>query len=321
MAVNNQYLFGINSDDRFCCNKDEYGFSAKLKNMGDIKIISTGITNWHAFVYILDDRLFSFGKNDRCQTGTFGGDNGYLPQLTDHSFYSNIKQIACGERHTLFLTIKGYLYCCGDMDSYSPFTEDMHYYLSSNNIYIVGTTDRNITKIGCCKDTSVFILGFDDISEDGVLTLRGRDLYEESHGISREMVPQCIIDFSCGYNHIGYITWDNKLYMRGSNSNGQCGYECIKYLKIKGNKLNIDNDSPIIDVKCGWYTTIIKTNKHNYYSFGNNESNQLLLNKKSKIVCVPTMISIKYVQSITKSNKQILDLIPGHKKVYILQVN
>ena len=120
--------------------------------------------------------------------------------------------------------------------------------------------------------------------------------------------------------HWGLIGISGNLYMYGNNEYFQCGFSMRNLSYI--NRINSKKKkAKIIDVKCGNTHTIIKTifsNKYQYYSFGSNNYNQLLLNSNHRC-CLLSLISLEYVQLLTKSNKNIIDLIPGYDTTYILQ--
>jgi len=46
---------------------------------------------------------------------------------------------------------------------------------------------------------------------------------------------------------------------------------------------------------------------------------ELLLNNIDDLSCLLSLISLNYIKSLTKSNKNIVDLIPGAWTTYILQ--
>ena len=107
--------------------------------------------------------------------------------------------------------------------------------------------------------------------------------------------------------------------MFGNNDCHQCGIK--KRFKIfLPNKLNINiNDDKIIDIKCGFNHTIIKTITNKFYSFGSNKNNQLCLTNNNKRKVLPTLISNEFIKSNTKCDGNIIDIIPGFDNSYILQ--
>ena len=286
-------------------------------------MISGGITHFHAIICTFDNKIYSFGQNEKQQIGFKTPDSEHLtiPELIDYKFDSNIKAIACGWQFTLFLTENGNLYGCGANEC-KQLTKTYRYRKNTDGCSIrMIFNDGNIIKIGCCNQTSVIL------NDQNVLTMFGSDISLRKYGwdyYSQEysmktVEPLGIIDFHCGFEHFGYITKNNELYMMGGNAHCECGRDTT-FLSCKEFKLNIDGINGIIGVKCGWYFTIIKSDKNEYYSFGINADKELLLDLKVDQISVPTKISIQYIQNnITKSNKAILDLIPGYQKTYILQ--
>ena len=109
--------------------------------------------------------------------------------------------------------------------------------------------------------------------------------------------------------------------MFGLNGDYQCG---SKYYNVchKPNIIRI-NGEYIKHIKCASYHNIIKTHNNTYYSFGKNDEQQLLIKNSivfsKKSMYKPKLISTKYLYSLTKSKKCIIDLIPINNQTYIIQ--
>ena len=80
------------------------------------QLISFGICNDHVFIKTNDNKLIGFGNNEKNQLGIVDDIQYYdaqSPLLIQFKFNAPLKTIACGDGHTLFLTINGTVYGCG----------------------------------------------------------------------------------------------------------------------------------------------------------------------------------------------------------------
>ena len=269
-----------------------------FKNM-EVNLVCNGWSK-HGFIYTNKNELYSFGNNksDQCGVQT-NEDELKIPELINYSCDSNIIQIECGTYHSLFLTSNGNVYACGNKDYYeyiTTFNEDLLYKSKSIEPIII---TKNIIKIGCEWMTS-FVL-----TNDNILITEYKRIRNITH-------------FDCGSKHSGYISKNGALYMIGKNYYSQCGLKnnTKTISNDYPNKIQVNNNSSFIHVSCGDAHTIAKTIDGQYYGFGWNKFDELLLNNNNDI-CLPTLISIEYIKKTIKSNKNIINLIAGHFETLI----
>ena len=270
-----------------------------------IQLISHGTTNKYTFIYTQKERLYRYESNRFAS-----------PILYQHNFGSQIRQIECGDRHSLFLSQKGNVYGCGANDS-GQLTK---FYKGNNmdddfSIYKIMDT-QDIIQIGCSDNTS-FVLTKDNklysfgSNKYGVLGINDNGISEVDI-LTPILKNNKILSFGCGWNYFGCITIKGVLYMFGNNISYQCGInkprECYK-----GHKIKMDN---LVDIKCGNHHTRLKTYGNEYYLFGSNDKKQLLTLKR---YVTPTMLDLSYVMKLTKSIKSIIDLYPCFDNTLIVQ--
>ena len=310
---------GINSN---CDELDDMIIHPYFMNK-EIHSISNSISGDHSFIYA-SNVLYGFGSNECRQLGSRTSSFCSIkPIEIKYPFDSGLKLIKCGDFHSLFLTCNGNVYGCGmNNDGQLSYKykdpRDNNSQLSMiQNIF----NSNNIQYINCTHSSSYvlfndYILKSFGCNDVGQL---GTDMYNTDRKGEIKLVLKGIkIDkISCGESHVACLTKRrHKLYMFGKNYHLQCG--CSRPHKNFFNRhiININN---IIDVHCGNNHTIIKTENNQFYSFGNNESSQLLLNIKQTKLHKPTLVSTKYIHTLTQSTNIIIDLLPANDETFIIQ--
>ena len=276
-------------------------------NDKNVRIVSEGLANKVRFL-VTSNGLYRYDSN------LYDGSplDGYQRMNWDNiKLDSKLIKIQCGSEHVLFLCENGTVWGSGN-NKYRQlsFENDGHYQIQ----YIC----RNITDIICAVDSS-YIKNSNSIwygfgsNYSGELGIN--DPYTQYSGVFKPVLNGARIDkISAGVYFIGILTVNNVVIMFGSNECYQCGTtderECHS-----GNVLK----SKIIDVNCGGYHSIIKRDKNDYYSFGDNTHKRALINDKIREIKEPTLISKEYIYTLTKSRNIILALIPTVDQTLILQ--
>ena len=348
-------MYGDNSNGQ--CGMKNYSNQPKstyiedaIKHNGfnNVSLISNGMENCHVFV-INDDKIYGFGRNNYAQIGYVSKYmNVYDPILIEYPFDSKLKQISCGQSHTLFLTFNGSIYCCGS-NKYGQINHQRRNEASKYTIFKLPELNGFI-KIGCGEYNSIALHKY------GTLHTFGNNYFGElgmqtnwRHSFAIKSINSIknIINFSVGSHHISCINKYGNVYMFGDNSSGQCGFNHPTKKIFNPRLLRVkfkDKYDIFYDIKCGSTHTIIKTNNNNYYSFGSNISYECLLElggitlddlntsftgdfnhlfkmmfKSNGIVDEPKKISHHFIKTQIKNKGSIVDLIPGYETTYIIQ--
>ena len=287
-----------------------------------IELVSHGQYNWHGFVYTKKGTLYSFGENHHHQCGIISTNKDnkviWTPKIVKYTFFDSLlTQIDCGQYHSLFLTSNGTVYGSGS-NSYKQLTSkyQINKYIRNRSSIIKLSGFKDIKSVACTTfssavlDNNGVIYTFGDNS-DAVLGVPD-DRCEKINKLDKVSCHT----ISGGSFHIGCLTDNNKGYFFGYNEYGQCG---VKSPNLIYNPIIIELDTKLSSVKCGRYHTIIKTINEEYYSFGNNDTNEcLLMETDSHEIMTPTKISIKDIQKKLNTNKCIIDIIPGCSQTFIL---
>ena len=333
ISINKSSLFLIGNDNElYVSGENTYGqlginrcsdmitVNNVIKNVNfsntSIKLISQGICNYHSFIYTNDDVLYGFGFNDSINIGIRTCvDNISKPTIIEYKFNETLKYIKCGRKHSLFLTQNKRVYGCGS-NMHGQLTSK---YINDNNSikYLMD----NIIDIQCSGYTSYFLNTNNTLYACGYNAYGqlGKKSFHSNDKLNIILKGKQIISFNCGFFHIGCITSDNELYLYGYNKYCQCGLSYKYESCYDGNKIHINNEV-MISIKCGAYYNIIKTDKNNYYTFGENNHDQLLIGYTLfENVATPTKVEKKYVfGKMTSHAAKILDLIPSYNCTFII---
>ena len=300
-AINGNKPCIINSDNELYLNG-----CLMIKNVKSCVISNSISYNDSMYVWTYNNELYS--SKDVNQY-----DNAKISRLFG-KFDSSVIQIECGWYHSVFLTLNGNVYGYINHDRFYKMGLPLEYNENISQFQQI-LTGHNITKIGCSNKTTFML------DSNNILKVFGKDLLTWNTPYQFLILTTDIINFNCGSNHLGLITKYGNLYMHGYNEYWQCGLNNINNKNIYSNLNEIKINGDIIDVQCGDSHTIIKSIQSKqdiYYSFGSNTHKELLLNNNI-LYCLPSLISFQYIKHLTKSHKNIINLIPSMNITYILQ--
>ena len=285
-----------------------------------VSIISRGIPNLHWFIYTVNNKLYGFGKNGNSQLGIRQHINKITQIEINNIMKSNIIQIECGDSHSIFLTKLGNVFGCGNNSDYQLTNQ-----LKGNSILLTQIPSiKNIIKIGCGENSS-FVFNNNGViysfgkNSFGMLGI-GRDNNNSKNGNINKIHSIKFAYFDVILYHVGGYTNNGDIYFWGYNAYYQCGtnkYDSDIFKPLKLSK----NITDVYTIKCGSFHTIIKTYNNEYYSFGDNSANELLLIHRidDTKIYIPTLINNDYIKDCTQYFGDIIDIIPGHDETFILQ--
>lgn len=257
-------------------------------NLANIINVATGI--YHVIFLKSDGKAYSCGNNNFGQLGSGDYIKKYRPIILAGADNINIKDIACGANHNMFLKNDKTVFACGkndngqlglgymlngnpDLDNRTLLTQVKGYGMSYNL--------QNIQNIKCGENHTVFLTVTDIV-------------YNEDKTINES------------------TSIFGNVYTCGNNTYGQLGHNTVYPLvpfpmfiaDSKGNDVLSGNYNPgvIIKIACGRNHTVIVDSSGIAYSFGNNNNNQLGFSG------VPFAI---YPQMI-KYHKKVLDVYSNH---------
>eukprot|EP01084_Bolivina_argentea_P305540 527841_1 len=291
-----------------------------------ITVISSGLCARHTFVAFNDNTIYAFGWNQYGQFGN-GKQNAYSRiWKTKLNNEWRINMIACGHRHSLFLTTYGNVYCSGANDLKQCGIKISNYNLNCILEMVPIAELFDIIGIACganhslClnKNGKVFCFGSNDYGQLGFMD----DDFNHNLKIQTPIIQDTLdankskIDIiRCGKNHSLFIdVGKQNAYLCGNNLNGQIG----------NNKKDISNvpvpylftykqyTNNIIDGACGnKHTVLMTTFRNELITFGCNVYHQCSPTSNQEYTFEPYCLTAKEI-GIKNKNEIISRVICGN---------
>jgi alpha-tubulin suppressor-like RCC1 family protein len=241
----------------------------------DVKQVICGW--WYTFIIKNDGSLWSCGSNDDGQLGLGGGGNrNTFTKVTTN--VSDVKQVACGCRHTFILKNDGSVWSCGRCyegqlglgvsgagNGKSTFTK-------------VTTNTSNVKEIICGSDHTVILKNNGTVWGCGDNTSGQLGLGDETNRTTFTQITTNVSDVKqvlCGSGHTVILKNDGSVWGTGYNGAGQLGIgdETDRTTLTKVN-ININYDVKEMICSSSFHTFIIK-NDGSLWVSGNNYYGQL----------------------------------------------
>jgi len=237
-----------------------------IPSLTNIKQVACG--NSHTVFLLNDGTVKAVGRNDYGQCGT---GNTTSPQLTLYTIpgLSNVKQVICGDSHTVFLLNDGTVKTIGLNSSGQCGTGTI---TSSQLTLFTIPSLTNVKSIACGTNHSVFLLN------DGTVRTVGNNgtgqcgtgSITPTNQLTLYVIPSLsnVKQITCGSGYTVFLLNDGTVKTVGDNSYGQCGNS----VTVGGNQLTLFIIPSLSNVTSAWdilNNIIIKYliyQYNNYYS-------------------------------------------------------
>ncbi|EDV39502.1 uncharacterized protein Dana_GF24453, isoform A [Drosophila ananassae] len=230
--------------------------------------------------------LYCWGNTSHGQLGLGGIEDEQIltPSQVPWTPDSAIKQVACGHRHTLFLTSSGRVYACGSND-HSQLGHDLP---TKRPLLIPELLDYVVVQIACGSRHSmalsewgqVLSWGDNDCGQLGQAT--DQDIVQLPK-IVRQLVSKTVVQIACGNNHSLALTSCGELYSWGSNIYGQLGVNTPKEVTHSNQPVRLTTllGIPVAAIACGGNHSFIISKSSAVFGWGRNNCGQLGLNDET----------------------------------------
>ncbi|KAL4239292.1 putative E3 ubiquitin-protein ligase herc4 [Mactra antiquata] len=223
--------------------------------------------------------VFCWGSNQHGQLGIGNLEltNILSPEVIKDPPTGDIKQIACGEAHTLFVLNDGRLFSCGNND-YGQLGHDKRV-SRPEQIDLL----KQQTVVFACVGVShsICLTGAGELFSwgDNSCGQLGRGVVEPDQCRQPKLIkfPYTVVQVSCGRYHCLLLTDDGKLYTWGDNKFGQLGLGNTQKFN-QPQLINSLNGIPVAQVVCGGSHSFILSKSGAIFGWGRNCFGQLGLN-------------------------------------------
>lgn len=201
------------------------------------------------------------------------------PTLSTWKESSHIKIIAAGEFHTMYLTINGHLYSCGnnEVGQLGRYTEKTEGKFPAQ---VETFKDCIISTVACGMQHSVALDEWGQIfswGSDGMGQL-GSNLgthAQDKPKFVKGLATKHVIQVACGAYHSIALTNIGDLYSWGANSYGQCGLGMISSKEVLPQAVTSLLGVPIALIACGSNHTFALSKSGAVFGWGKNSHGQL----------------------------------------------
>lgn len=221
------------------------------------------------FAITKENKVYACGNNENGQLGLGDkNDRNYFVEVANLPYASGIKEIDCGDSHTVITTLDGKLFVCGNNGDGQLGLGD-----NEDRLFFVAAPITNIDKVRCgyyhtvisTKDGEVYACGNNEYGQLGILSKEDKNLFT--------LVPiRNIKEIECGLYHTFFINQKDELWGCGNNGSGQLGLgEIDETITLR--KVNIDNVKRVVSKNASH--TFILNDKEEIFICGFNNYGQL----------------------------------------------
>ena len=205
----------------------------------DIQIKQIACGKFHTLFLDTNGIVYGTGNANEGQLGNPdaapSGDNKFVSEITwfnNNGRNIEIKQVATGEDHTIFLATDGKVYSCGN-------NEYRQLGLNSTDVKMTEPTEITfftdnkitITQIACGSKHTMFLaavgivygIGLNTYGQLGIDTFNTPEAPDADPKKIEFFYDKTITQIACGSNHTMFLASDGKVYGVGGNTEGQLG--------------------------------------------------------------------------------------------------
>mmetsp|Transcript_216 Transcript_216/g.378 ORF Transcript_216/g.378 Transcript_216/m.378 type:complete len:805 (+) Transcript_216:165-2579(+) len=261
---NEVFLFGLNNFGQLGAghtknlNEPNKIKIESLEKHGYAKLCCAGV---HTIIVTSNNEIWVCGYNTYGQLGISSKDDSYKPvELT--SFKKEgiiIKDVICGDYHSIFLSENGKLWSCGKNSQGQLGLEDTAPRTVPHPITFFD--DMNITHVSCGENHSIVVVDNREVYGFGTNARGQLGLDDTKSNIKRPTkielpTNESIKILQCGRNFTVLVTTNDQIIVFGDNNSGQLGFDTADNQYIKNPSilhLKGKEDKEISAVSCGEY--------------------------------------------------------------------
>ncbi|XP_044727132.1 probable E3 ubiquitin-protein ligase HERC4 isoform X2 [Chrysoperla carnea] len=246
-----------------------------------------------------EDKMFCWGSTIHGELGLGGIEEEQIlvPRKLPWADSENVMFAACGETHSLLVTVAGKVYSCGNNDF-----GQLGHEQSRKRPQLVAGLDAYVIKSAACGAVHSMA-----INEWGQIFSWGSDLYGQlGHGkvadiqstpkIIRALATLNVVQIKCGLRHSLALTNSGELYTWGANDYGQLGIGRTSAFEKEPQLIKSLAGIPMAFIACGGNHSFAVSRSGAVFGWGRNSFGQLGINDeidKAYPVQLKTLRNIK----------------------------
>ena len=273
-------IFQNSNEDTFLkditiCNRTNYNQYFDL-NFDKISQIESGKTC--TFLVTNDGYIYSTGTNSSAGT-LLGQDNTSIFKRctdTNNKFQCKVKQVSCGDEHTMLVTNDGYVYATGNSLVYRTGNND-ETHLTEFTQCFDNNFQGNVKQVSCGYQSSLLVTNNNKLYVTGTNVNIGTHPYDKHFFTEISSINKYIKQVSCSYGHSLLVTADNNIYATGNRAEGQTSLPTKNFWVLAEPKTIIQGKVRSVETsnfEDDGYSFLI-TNDNKLYATGNNSNGQL----------------------------------------------
>ncbi|AMM44862.1 putative regulator of chromosome condensation [Bacillus phage SP-15] len=278
--------------------------------MENVEQVAAGY--YHAAILKTNGDVIVLGRCDGGEAGRPAGNYGDRNYVA----FSGAKYVAVGSDNTFIIDTKGDLYASGN-NSYGSIDPSL-----ATNVYTFTKIDSDVIHVAAGQYFSAYI------KTDGKLYSKGRNYYGQlgrSEGWRSNskfgvgFVMDDVRSVACGYNHMVWVTKDNKVYTAGSNAYNQVS---IDDRNDRWEPILVREDG--LQVYCGMNYTMVLCADGTLVGCGSSDNGELGINNSYTNYWVELGKDVRFANGASPNYIILTNLsynTPIHKEDTILQVN
>jgi len=276
------YMFGKNSNGQLGLGDTLCTFSPSLLQLpNNRKVIKVACGGEHTLALTEEGNLFSWGLNIFGQLGLAHFSFKNTPNLVDLKLEEDeeINDIAAGAQHSVFSTNNNNIYSCGCGKTYAlgnGKTDNLNVFTRIDEFNFNDEIDKlscGVYHTACIiKKERVYLWGKGDILQYEKPTLI--NIYQNLSPTKNKRNEITYKDIKIGDDFVLLLTYNDDLFLMGSNKSGQLG--CKNYISRKSFE-KLDLNDKVKTIECGYNYIYAFTNSKKIYCWGNNKFGQLSL--------------------------------------------
>ena len=247
----------------------------------DIKQISvskaTNVNLMCAFIVKNDGSLWATGSNTNGQLGLGDTTNRASFTQVTTNINNDVKQVACGEAHTIILKNDGSVWGCGYDNGALGIFDGNSSSIPTRTTFtkVTNNVNNDVKQVFAGSSRSYIIKNDDSLWASGLNSNGMIGNSDGGHLFKFTQISDNVKHVACGYQHTVILKNDGSIWGCGNASAGQYGIENANsyYTTFTQATTNVNNDVKQVD--CGEGHTIILKNDGSVWATGYNYSGEL----------------------------------------------